>query len=165
MPYAISTYVRWFIGGLIVLSLITVALFVFIPPSGIPAYWVCWQRAPALIPIHLTGDLLVWSAYTAIPLLALYVMIKGKIDQSSPISFPGLLIWGALFVWSCGQTHLLDAIEIWYQIQWRRGVMKLITGVVSWVFVGLLIHQRVKLMSVARALHRAIESESETDKS
>lgn len=163
MPHTISTYAKWFVGGLISLTLLTIALLVFIPPSGIPAHFVCWQRAPALVPIHLIGDLLVWSAYTAVPLLALYVMVKGKIDQSSPISFPGLLVWGALFVWSCGQTHLLDAIEIWYQIQYRRGAMKLVTGVVSWIFVGALIQQRQKLMSVARSLHRALEEEKAED--
>lgn len=159
MPYTISTYAKWFVGGLISLTLLTIALLLFIPPSGIPAHWVCWQRAPALIPVHLIGDLLVWSAYTAIPLLALYIMIKGKIDYSSPICFPSLLVWGALFIWSCGQTHLLDAVEIWYQIQWRRGVMKLITGVVSWIFVIALVQQRQRLMTVAKAVYRALEED------
>lgn len=159
MHHTISTYVRGFVAGLIGLSLLTVILLWAFPQSGIPAHWVCWQNRPALVYIHLIGDLMVWSAYTAIPLLVLYIMVRGRIDHASPIGFPTLLIWGALFIWSCGQTHLLDAIEIWYQIQWRRGAMKLVTGIVSWVFFVILVCQRERLMTVARAAYRALEME------
>lgn len=158
MSHTVSMHIRWFVSGLIGLTILPVALMLLLPPSGIPPHWVCW-RSPSLIYIHLTGDVLVWSAYMGIPLLALYIMIRGKVDHSSPLGFPGLLVWGALFIWSCGQTHLLDAIEIWYQIQWRRGVVKLVTGIVSWIFVWKLILQRQQLMTVARAAYRALAEE------
>lgn len=157
-----TSYIKLFIFGLCFLFVVVMGLLVFLPPSGIPSHLQCWRANPGLIYLHLISDLMVWSAYSIIPFLVLYVMVRGRIDQSSPISFPALLIWSALFVWSCGLTHLLDAIEIWYQIQWRRGGMKLITGIISWIFVIVLIRQSERVMTVSRAIYRALAAESES---
>lgn len=135
-------------------SLLTAALLAALSPSGFPAHIVCWH-SDSLIWLHLLGDLSVWAAYMVVPFLLLYLMIFGRLDESSPIAFPALIGWGAMFIWCCGQTHLLDAAEIWWEIQWARGVVKAVTGIVSWVFVGLLVQGRRRLLAVARAAYRA----------
>ena len=140
--------------GMAGVSLLSGALLAALSPSGYPAHIACWPSRP-LVWLHLLGDLAVWAAYMVIPFLVLYLMIFGRLDDSSPLTFPTLIGWGVMFIWSCGLTHLFDALEIWYQVQWSRGVLKGLTGVVSWVFVGLLVRDRRRLLSVARAAYRA----------
>ena len=148
-------------AGLGLTTLFSLFLLLALAPSGLPAHIVCWRYQPNLIALHLAGDLLTWAAYSAIPFLALYMMARGRINGASRLTFPGLIGWGALFVWSCGQTHLLDALEIWYQVQWTRGALKLATGVISWVFVARLFRHRLRLITLARAIYRAGMEEGE----
>lgn len=151
-PFYISLFL---IVSTVIFSL---SLLLFIPQSGLPEHIVCWRSQPGVIYLHIIGDSLVWLAYTAIPVLILYIMRIGRV--SSHTTFPVLGIFGALFVWLCGQTHLFDLFEIWYQVQWRRGILKVVAGVVSCVFVRLLYKYRLEIACVSRAINR-VETEDE----
>jgi hypothetical protein len=150
------------VAGLVVSTTATLVLLVLSAPSGLPPHIACWRGAPGLTTLHLVGDLTIWAAYAAIPFLLLHLMVMGRVDKSSGLTFPSLVVWGALFVWCCGQTHLLDAIEIWWEVQWCRGAAKLLAGIVSWVFVVLLLRHRRRLLVIARAVHRAVQEEEGT---
>ena len=143
------------IGLTVVSAVLVVSLREFVlGPATFPAHGSCWRWDWHLLSIHLTGDLLVWSAYTAIPAAVIYL-------TRSRLLFPSIPLWGAAFVWCCSMTHLFDVVEIWYPIQWSRGIAKLLTGVVSWIFLIVLVKNRRSIVEFSRALVRE-ESAAET---
>ena len=82
-----------------------------------------------LIWLHATSDLFIWLAYISIPLTLLYF------TRRRDLPFPRLFILFAVFILSCGTTHLLDAIGFEYPIYRFAGLMKFVTAVVSWANV------------------------------
>lgn len=141
---------------IVITILFSLSLLILIPPSGLPQHIVCWRSQPNVIYLHIIGDSLVWMACTAISILILYVMKIGNVRSKT--TFPALVVFGALFVWLCGQTLLFDLFEIWFQVQWRRGVLKVLTGIVSCIFVGLIYYQRLNIATISRAINR-VETE------
>ena len=148
-------------SGLVLTTLFALVLLFVLAPSGIPAQAVCWSDHPETIRLHLAGDLLTWSAWAAVPLLALYIMIVGGINGQTKLTFPGLIGWSAVSTWACGLIFLLDAMEIWFEVQTPRGILKIVTGVLSWVFVAAVLRNRRRLATIARAIYRAAQLEGE----
>jgi signal transduction histidine kinase/PAS domain-containing protein len=65
----------------------------------------------------------------------------------------------AAFILACGLTHLFDAITFWYPVYRFNALIRLITGIISWVTVFYLI----KLLPVAFSLKTASELEVEVE--
>ena len=84
---------------------------------------------PSLIWLHATSDLFIWLAYVSIPLVLLYF------TRRRDLPFPRLFVLFALFILSCGTTHLIDALIFEYPIYRFAGLMKAVTAVVSWATV------------------------------
>jgi signal transduction histidine kinase/ActR/RegA family two-component response regulator len=98
--------------------------------DGFPARWYCgsaWQQTPELGWLHILSDLGTWSAYTAIPVVLLYFVVRRK-DIPFRLMF---LLFGA-FILLCGLTHLMEVIIFWQPIYRFAGLVKLATAVVSW---------------------------------
>ncbi len=125
----------------------------------LPPHIVCWRTSPSIVYLHLIGDLLIWSAYVVVPMMLVYLLVAGRLYHQQQLFYPLLVVWGALFIWFCGNTHLLDAIEIWWPVQWQRGIVKVATGIVSWVFVCMLTRRRRAIVRIARAVSRAFDEE------
>lgn len=118
----------------------------FLDTSGFPARWHCgegWLLNPWLGWLHIISDLVIFAAYMAIPLV-----IVAYMRHRREVPFPSVFwIFGA-FIFSCGTTHLLDAIIFWHPIYPVAGLVKALTAIVSVAAVIL----TIRIMPLALAL-------------
>ena len=112
--------------------------------SDFPARWYCGRWSPGLGWLHIISDTAIFGAYAAIPLsLVIYIASKKR-----DITFPKLYWLFALFIFSCGFGHLIEATIFWHPWYRLSGIVKLITALASWATVFALI----KVMPEALAL-------------
>lgn len=120
--------------------------------SDWPPRWHCsnWPQFHGWL--YIISDLLIWSAYFAIPLFILKYITR-KVNAQ----FVRLYFLFAAFILACGSTHLLDAITFWYPAYRLNALVRFVTGVVSWVTV----FQVVTLLPAALSLktHEQLERE------
>ena len=90
--------------------------------------------------LHIISDLLIWSAYFAIPI----AILKYLYGRSNSRFFKTYFLFAA-FILACGTTYLFDAISFWYPAYRLNTIVKLITGILSWITV---LHL-VKLLPIA----------------
>ncbi len=126
--------------------------------SEFPPRWLCgkgWTEFHGWL--YIISDLLIWSAYFAIPVIILIYLNKRK-----EVRFPRVYFLFAAFILSCGITHLIDAIIFWKPIYRVSAIFLFITGILSWLTVFNL----VKLIPVALSLKRpeVLEAEVESRK-
>lgn len=96
--------------------------------SDFPARWNCGNWSPVHGWFHILSDLAIAGAYSMIPLaLATYWWVK-----RSELAFPRLFWLFAAFIFSCGSTHLIEAILFYEPVYRFSAMMKVITAVVSW---------------------------------
>ena len=104
-------------------------------------YCLSWD--PGLTAALVLGNLLIALAYFTIPLVILRF-----IRQRRDIDFRYLHWLFAAFIVTCGITHLLHVVALWYPVYYLEAAMDMLTGVISliaaimlWkllpVFVGL----------------------------
>lgn len=117
-----------------------------------PPRWHCGNWTEFHGWLYIISDLLIWSAYFAIP-LAILKYISRKVNAQ----FLRLYFLFAAFILACGSTHLLDAITFWFPAYRLNALVRFITGVISWVTV----FQIFKLLPVAMSLktHDQLERE------
>ena len=124
-------------------------------PAGFPARWHCgkgWTDFHGWL--YIVSDLLIWSAYFAIPLIIISYIARRK-----DVPFHRVYFLFAAFILSCGTTHLLDAIIFWFPVYRLSAVALLITGILSWITVFYLI----KLIPIVFALKTSGELEAEVE--
>ena len=96
--------------------------------SDFPARWNCGKWSDFHGWLYIASELLVWSAYFAIPLIIIrYVTRKQKMVNFHPLYF-----LFASFILLCGTTHFIDAMIFWMPVYRISAIVKLITGIVSW---------------------------------
>ena len=83
-----------------------------------------WRRD--LLWMHAGGDVITGMAYLAIP-AALVRLVRGRED----LAFDWVFLMFALFIFFCGLTHLLDALNIWHGYYHLEGFSKVATAFVS----------------------------------
>ncbi|MFZ2161294.1 MAG: PAS domain S-box protein [Sideroxyarcus sp.] len=93
---------------------------VFLPHG----YCISWQ--PWLTAALVLGNLLIAMAYFTIPLVILRF-----IRQRRDIDFRSLHWLFAGFIVSCGITHMLHVVELWYPVYYLEAAMDILTGVIS----------------------------------
>jgi chemotaxis family two-component system sensor kinase Cph1 len=99
--------------------------------SDFPARWGCgtWESGHGWL--HILSDLAIMGAYFAIPTsLLIYYLKKGR-----ELPFPRMLWLFGAFIFSCGTTHLIEAVIFYHPVYRFSGLLKLITAVVSWATV------------------------------
>lgn len=95
------------------------------PITLIPhGYCIAWQ--PGLVAALVIGNLLIALAYFTIPLVILRF-----IRQRKDIDFKYLHWLFAGFIVTCGITHLLHVVELWYPVYYLEAWMDILTAVVS----------------------------------
>ena len=102
--------------------------------------------------MYIISDLLIWSAYLVIP-LAIFRYISKRIDSRFVKTYT---LFAALIL-ACGSTHLLDAISFWFPAYRFNALLRLFTGVISWITVFHLI----RFVPVASALRTHADLEKE----
>ena len=117
-----------------------------------PPRWHCgnWTKFHGWF--FIISDLLVWSAYFAIPLIILKF-----ISRKTDAKFVRAYFLFAAFILACGSTHLLDAITFWFPAYRLNALVKFITGVISWITVFYTIRILPEAMSLKS--HAQLETE------
>jgi signal transduction histidine kinase len=117
-----------------------------------PPRWHCGKWSEFHGWFYIISDLLIWSAYFAIPLVILKFITR-KVNAR----FVRAYFLFAAFILACGATHLLDAVAFWFPAYRLNALVRFITGVVSWITV----FHVVKLLPVALSLRSYEELEKE----
>lgn len=86
----------------------------------------CYFWNPGLVWLHVISDSLIALSYYTIP-VALFWFVRKRRD----VPFSWMFILFALFIVSCGSTHLMEVWNIWHANYWIDGVLKAITAAVS----------------------------------
>lgn len=94
--------------------------------------------------LYIISDLLIWSAYFVIPLLILFYVFQKR----KQIRFNSLYLLFAAFILVCGATYFVDALMFWMPLYRVGALMRLITGVVSWVTVFVVIKNLPKAFNL-----------------
>lgn len=87
-------------------------------------YCISWQ--PELVAALVIGNILIALAYFTIPLV-----ILSFIRQRRDIDFQHLHWLFAGFIVTCGITHLLHVVELWYPVYYLEAWMDIATALVS----------------------------------
>lgn len=102
--------------------------------AGFPPRWLCGEWSAAHGWTHITSDVAIAGAYTAIPIvLGLFVF------RRPDVSFRPLFWLFCAFIVACGVTHLIEATIFWQPWYRLSAAAKVLTAVVSWGAVGALI--------------------------
>lgn len=102
--------------------------------ADFPPRWFCGTWTSAHGWLHIFGDLAIFGAYFAIPVLLSYFVLRHK-----DVPFPPIFWLFAAFILSCGIGHLVEATLFWQPWYRLSGLVKGFTAVVSWVTVLALI--------------------------
>lgn len=120
--------------------------------SDWPPRWHCGRWTEFHGWLYIISDLLIWSAYFAIP-----VIIIRYISRRQDARFLRIYFLFAAFILACGATHFLDAAAFWIPAYRLNALVRLITGILSWVTVFSLI----KLLPAAFSLKSQNQLETE----
>jgi len=135
--------------------------------EGFPARWSCgaaWQQEPGLGWLHIIADLAIFGAYTAIPMVIAYFVLRRR-----DLPFPRIFWLFVIFIFACGTTHLIGAIIFWKPIYRFDGLVKVITAVASWSTVAALVvatPQALRLPGMAKLnteLTQEVEERKQTE--
>jgi len=102
--------------------------------SDWPPRWHCGKWTEFHGWLYIVSDLLIWSAYFAIPLIIIRFITRKKNQR-----FIKLYFLFAAFILACGATHFMDAVMFWFPAYRLSALLRAITGVISWVTVFYLI--------------------------
>ncbi|HVA39596.1 MAG TPA: PAS domain S-box protein, partial [Candidatus Binataceae bacterium] len=91
----------------------------------------------------MVSDSIVAIAYYSIPLLLIYFIIKRR-----DMPFRSMFWLFSMFIVSCGTTHALDVVTIWYPAYWAAGVAKAMTAITSLACAVALIPLAPKVLAV-----------------
>ena len=94
--------------------------------TGMMAHGYCLLWQPWLISLHAGADLLIFAAYTAIP-----VALFGLLRRRPELRDGRLVALFGSFILLCGLAHLVSVVTLWVPIYPLHGTLKLLTGIVS----------------------------------
>ncbi|MCC5640396.1 PAS domain-containing protein [Nostoc sp. CHAB 5844] len=86
----------------------------------------CYLWQSNLVGLHILSDILIVLAYYSIPLTLVYFARKRR-----DLPFNWIFSLFAVFIITCGTTHLIEIWTLWYPTYWLSGSIKAMTAVVS----------------------------------
>ncbi|MBI1373107.1 MAG: hypothetical protein GC159_10280 [Phycisphaera sp.] len=98
--------------------------------SDFPERWHCGHWTEFHGWTHIISDLATFGAYTAIPCVLAYFIIKRR-----DIPFPRIFWLFCAFIFACGTVHLIEAVIFWWPVYRLSALVKAITAIVSWATV------------------------------
>ncbi|MET0341409.1 MAG: ATP-binding protein, partial [Polyangiales bacterium] len=119
----------------------------------------CYLWSPALVTVQVVSNLMIGIAYVVIScLLALFVR------RSAELPLRWVYLAFGTFIISCGVTHFMDVLVIWYPRYWLDGSVRMVTALASVgtaLMLPRLIPQALSLTKGAALIRkRGIELES-----
>jgi len=95
---------------------------------------LCGEWTDGLIWLHVLSDVAIFGAYTAIPCVLAFFILRRR-----DVPFPRILWLFVAFIFACGSVHLIESTMFWQPVYRLSGLVKFITAVVSWLTVFALI--------------------------
>lgn len=92
--------------------------------------WMCGNWTAIHGWIHIVSDIATWGAYTAIPLILAYLVLRRK-----DLPFPRIFWLFAAFIFTCGTVHLVESAIFWWPAYRLSALVKLSTAIASWATV------------------------------
>lgn len=131
----------------------------FLAANNYLPHGYCIKWSAGLVWAYVVSDVSIFAAYCSMPLALLYFARRRR-----DFPYTWLLVMFAVFILSCGLTHLMGAVTLWLPLYWLDASIKAITALISVVTaVALwpLIPQALKLPSPGqlRELNQALLSE------
>src|SRR5262249_12299993 len=132
--------------------------------SGFMPRWQCGIWSLQLGLLHIVSDLAIFAAYTAIPLVIAFFVLRRK-----DVPFLRIFWLFVAFIFACGTTHLIEAIIFWHPVYRLAGVVKLLTAGASWatvVAVAFVAPKGLRLPGLAKLnaeLSREVEERKRTE--
>ena len=93
-----------------------------------PHGW-CLLWTPSLLLLVICGNLMIAMSYFAISWL-LRRIVAAQL-QGLTTMYRWLILGFSAFIWSCGLTHLVDVIVIWYPWYWAQAYVNLGCAIIS----------------------------------
>lgn len=94
--------------------------------TGFMPHGHCYLWRPQLVVLHVASDTLIALAYFAIPALMVWFLRK-RVD----VPFRGVFAAFAVFIISCGTSHVMEIVTLWSPHYWASGAVKALTAVAS----------------------------------
>lgn len=110
-------------------------LYQFLTSTQFMPHGHCYLWMPSLVALHVASDGLIALSYMLIPITLTYLIYKRK-----DIPFSWIVLCFALFIISCGTTHIMEIWTLWHANYWISGVIKAFTGIISFITAILLIY-------------------------
>lgn len=102
-------------------------------PHGFMPHGFCFLWHPTILWITVISDVVIFLSYLSIPFaLAFFAYKRHDLRDRK------LIILFSVFIFACGATHLLAAINIWFPFYGLTSIIKLITALVSLITAILL---------------------------
>lgn len=86
----------------------------------------CYFWNPYLVGLHVISDGLIAAAYASIPITLVFIVAKRR-----DLPFNWMFLLFGTFIISCGMTHVMGIITLWYAWYWLAGFVKVITAIAS----------------------------------
>lgn len=96
-----------------------------------PARWYCGEWSDFHGWLYIFSDLAIWGAYSVIPFLIVYFMMKRK-----ELPFKKVFWLFVLFILTCGATHLADAIIFYIPFYKFNALLLFFCAVISWITIA-----------------------------
>lgn len=111
--------------------------------SNFPPRWTCGTWTPLHGWTHIVADAAIWGAYTTIPAVLAYFILKRR-----DVPFPRIFWLFCLFILSCGTNHLMESAIFWWPAYRFAALLKVLTAIASWATVLALIPTVPKALSL-----------------
>jgi PAS domain S-box-containing protein len=86
----------------------------------------CYLWRSDILWLNVGSDVLIVLAYFTIPITLFYFVHRRR-----DVEFSWIILLFALFIVSCGASHILEIVTVWYPFYRIQGAVKLITSIVS----------------------------------
>ena len=86
----------------------------------------CYLWEPSILWTNVISDLIIATAYFSIPIVLIVLVLKKRTQGFTPI-----IVLFAIFILSCGITHVYSIYTIWHGSYGIHGVLKAITAIAS----------------------------------
>jgi PAS domain S-box-containing protein len=94
--------------------------------EGFMPHGMCYLWQPGVLTLNIVSDGLITLAYLSIP-FSLLVFVRKRTN----LELDWIFLCFAVFIVSCGMSHLMEIVTVWYPMYWLAGGIKAITAFAS----------------------------------
>ncbi len=133
-------------------------------PGSMLPHGYCFTWNPTLLWTHVISDSLIGLAYVSIPVTLIHLVRK-----RTDLPFNWIVVLFAIFIISCGATHVIEVWTVWNPDYWLSGAVKVVTASASVLTAGALVMLVPRILAIPTvaqltAAKTALEAEIESRK-